>query len=310
MISASSCAGIWKKSKSPRSSRECRPIGKSRTVRRGRCVASAIGTGRGIIDGGLNVKPADFQIDRSDAKAAVAVARPHSPNSRSCRRDLSPVERRGVERKLSLALSLLRAPAIASRLPELAAREGELDQLCRRRAEFAESLAGSTNCKFACAPDRAHSQSQEEFAEQQIPKDAENGSRTMSRARSSGCMKGCHELPILSSTLSRTRQSRICTREAPQGDDLGEVYVASDTFLKQLNLLAARVAGSLASMATPVEEMISGSWASRIESRRRGPLATFVGTSAVRDERSATCYRSLRKMRIALGIFPPTSRSN
>ena len=45
-----------------------------------------------LIDGGLNVKPADFQIDRSDAKAAVA-ARDRIRRTAKLVRYFSPVER-------------------------------------------------------------------------------------------------------------------------------------------------------------------------------------------------------------------------
>ncbi len=153
---------------------------------------------------------------------------------------------------------MLRAPAIASRLPELAAREGELDQLCDVVQSLQKAWPAVLQLRnaHACLTVLIHN----------LKKNSQNNKfrKTLKTVQDNVASQviGLHE--ALSRTpypfehaVENATVAQFALEKLPKADDLGEVYVASDTFLKQLNLLAARVAGSLASMATPVEEMIS-----------------------------------------------------
>ena len=210
-----------------------------------------------LIDGGLKVKPADFHIERSDVKAAVAAREAAFAEQQKLAPLLSPIER-CVARKLSLALSLLRAPAIASRLSELTSRETELDQLC-----------DVVQCLHASWPEVLHLRSAHACLTiliHNLEKNAKNNKfrKTLETTRGNVAK----QITVVHQAFSGTQYpfdhaivnatvAHYALEKLPKADDLGEVYVASDTLLKQLNLLAARVAGRLAAMAMPVEEMVS-----------------------------------------------------
>ncbi|HVU85770.1 MAG TPA: M48 family metallopeptidase [Pirellulales bacterium] len=210
-----------------------------------------------LIAGGLKVKPAEFQIERSDAKAAASGRDGAINEMNEVAEQLQPFEQ-ATRRRMALAIGMLRVPGIARRLPNLSVSERELHQvlaatraLHRAWPEILQ-LRNGAGCLSILINNLAANQSNKKL-------------RTALADKVEGVAK---QVTALYERFSETAYpfdhavqeatvAQYALEKLPAAEDIAAVYSSGATLINQLNLLAVRIAGRLSFLASAAEEALS-----------------------------------------------------
>ncbi len=209
-----------------------------------------------LIEAGLHVKPADFQIERSDELSATAAC------DHALHRQATLVPRLGeyetlVERRFDLACYLLKHAAGGLQLPDAAAWQAEITQLRELMAQLSQlwlKVLWLRNASAALTILLHNLQGREE--NQKLRKSIlAKAKRT--RALIIELLQGLQDVPYpFEHATQGISVAGYALEKVPAADDLGAIYVGSQAMQSQLSLLLVRVVGRLAYLALATEQAV------------------------------------------------------